>query len=303
MTRHLIVGPGAMGRLLALHLAEQQPVTLLGRRSLPHCQTLTTPEGECRHRSLECLTPDSLERLDTSRLAAVHLVTKAYATDAALATLAPRLPSDTPLVLWQNGFDSQPRLTRHRQGPTLCATTTEGAYSSGDDGVVHAGHGQTWIGHLDGRYPELAADLAATLSAIGIPTLAVDDIRVRLWHKLAVNAAINPLVAHFRLRNGQLREPRFRPMVDAIIEEVTRVMTAEAIPPPPHGFSAMIWEVIAATAENRASMLQDVLAGRPTEHDAILLPLLQTARENGLDMPHLAALHQQFTTRQHPGKA
>ncbi|WP_069383514.1 ketopantoate reductase family protein [Halomonas caseinilytica] len=299
---HLIVGPGAMGRLLALHLAERHRVVLLGRRCLPRYQILTTPEGERRRRCLECLTPASLEELDTADLAAVHLVTKAYAAEAALATLAPHLPNDTPLILWQNGFDVQPRLTRHRRGPTLCATTTEGAYSSGDEVVVHAGRGRTWIGHLDGQYSALAATLASTLTAVGIDTLAVDDIRVRLWHKLAVNAAINPLVARFRIRNGQLRDRAFRPMVDAIIEEVAAIMAAEAIPPPVQGFPALVWDVVAATADNRASMLQDVLADRPTEHNAILMPLLRAAREKGLDTPHLSALHQQLDARQFPGK-
>ncbi|CBV42184.1 ketopantoate reductase family protein [Halomonas elongata] len=300
---HLIIGPGAMGRLLALRLAERLPVTLFGRRSLPHRQTLTTPEGEHHHRSLECLTPDSLDELDASRLTAVHLVTKAYSAEAALATVAPRLPRDTPLVLWQNGFDVQPRLTRQRQGPTLCATTTEGAYSNGDDSVVHAGHGSTWIGHLDGHHAELAATLAETLTGAGLPAQAVDDIRVRLWHKLAVNAAINPLVARFRVPNGQLRDPALHPMVDAVIEEVEAIMVAAAIPPPPRGFAALVWDVVAATADNRASMLQDILADRPTEHDAILMPLLRVARDNSLETPHLAALHQQLEARQRPGRA
>ncbi|MDR5858365.1 2-dehydropantoate 2-reductase [Halomonas eurihalina] len=300
---HLIVGPGAMGRLLALRLAERHPVTLFGRRSLSHRQTLTTPEGEHHHRSLEYLTPDSLDELDTSRLTAVHLVTKAYSAAAALSTVAPHLPSDTPLVLWQNGFDVQPRLTRQRQGPTLCATTTEGAYSNGDNSTVHAGHGRTWIGHLDGLHPELAAALADALTGAGLPAQAVDNIRIRLWHKLAVNAAINPLVARFRIPNGQLRDPALRPMVDAVIEEVEAIMAAAAIPPPPQGFPAMVWDVVAATADNRASMLQDILADRPTEHDAILMPLLHVARENGLEAPKLAALHHQLEARQRPGRA
>ncbi|BBI73968.2 hypothetical protein HAALTHF_34280n [Vreelandella aquamarina] len=67
-----------------------------------------------------------------------------------------------------------------------------GAYLTGDDGVVHAGRGPTFIGDLDNQHPGLAEFLAALLSEAGFPATAVGDIRSRLWQKLAVNAVINP---------------------------------------------------------------------------------------------------------------
>ena len=51
-----------------------------------------------------------------------------------------------------------------------------------------------------------------------------------------------------------------------------------------------MWRVIDGTAGNRASMLQDLLAGRPTEHEAILGPLLDAADTHGLQAPRLAEL-------------
>ncbi len=304
--RHWIVGPGALGRLIGLRLAARSEapggVTLIGRRRLHAHQTLVTPEGKHLSGTLTVaeigdpppLTPD-----------AVHLATKAYAAEAAHAALAPHLADGTPLVLWQNGFDCQPRLSETHAGPVLCATTTEGAYVENDRRVVHAGHGQTLIGALDGRHTGLAGALAAALSGAGLPTRAVDDIRQRLWQKLAVNAAINPLVARFRIRNGQLRDRPFRPMVEEIIAEVAAILAAEGIAPPDaegsqpgrnssaeglEGWRALVWRVVGGTANNRASMLQDVLAGRPTEYRAILGPLLARAVYHGLDAPRLAAL-------------
>lgn len=285
--RQLIVGPGALGRLLAMRLAGQVPVTLLGRRPLPTELTLITPQGERRTRVIASLTAPELA--PTSPLV-VHLTTKAYAAEEALEALAPRLAPTPPLVLWQNGYAIQEMLTQRWPGPVLCATTTEGAYTQGDAGVVHAGHGATRLGHLEGHYADLADGLAATLTAAGLPCHAVDDIRIRLWHKLTVNAAINPLVARWRIRNGQLRDRPFRPMVEAIIAEVATIMAREGIPEPPDGWHASIWNVIEGTANNRASMLQDVMAGRPTEHDAILGPLLDAARRHGLTVPCLTAL-------------
>jgi 2-dehydropantoate 2-reductase len=284
---HLIVGPGALGRLLALYLAETEPVVLAGRRRLPAEQRLITPDGGQRVQRLRLATT---QRLPPLAPAFLHLTTKAYAAEAAYASVAPQLPPDTPLVLWQNGYAVQPALTRRHPGPVLCATTTEGAWLTGDDAVVHAGRGLTWIGDLDHRHPALAQALVAALARAGLEAGAVSDIRVRLWHKLAVNAAINPLVARFRIRNGQLRDRPFRPLVDAVIDEVAAIMAAEAVPAPEAGWHELVWRVVAGTADNRASMLQDVLAGRPTEREAILGPLLDAARRHGLSAPRLAEL-------------
>lgn len=283
----LILGPGALGRLLALRLAPLEPVRLLGRRPLPTRLGLTTPEGETWHREIASARSDEAELPED--VTALHLTTKSMSAEAALAPLA--LPPQTPLVLWQNGYAVQPRLHDAWPGPVLCASTSEGAYVV-EDGVVHAGHGHTWLGSLDGKHAELAAALAERLSRAGLPTTAVTDIRIRLWHKLAVNAAINPLVARFGIRNGQLRDRPFQPMVEAMLNELAPILAAEGVPAPPSGWAALIWGVIEGTANNRASMLQDVAAGRPTERDAILGPLLAAARRHGL--PHdklLAAYH------------
>ncbi|MDX1466701.1 MAG: 2-dehydropantoate 2-reductase [Halomonas sp.] len=289
LTRHWIVGPGALGRLIALRLTGTAEVTLIARRSLPAEQTLITPE----HASLVCRVDVALiEALPSPSADVVHLTTKAHGAEAAHAALADHLPAGVPLVLWQNGYACQPRLSERHAGPVLCATTTEGAHVQDDARVTHAGHGHTFLGSLDGRHRALAARLADTLSSAGLPAEAVDDIRVRLWRKLAVNAAINPLVARFGIRNGELRDAPFRPRVEVLLAELAPILAAEGITPPDgealEGWRRLVWQVIEATAANRASMLQDIQAGRLTEHEAILAPLLAAAERHNLAAPSLA---------------
>ena len=297
----LIIGPGAMGGLLGIKLASQQAVMLAGRRPLPSPQSLTSPQGSTTQHAVDGRLAAALTERDLSTITTVHLLTKAYAAESALAEVATRLPAATPLVLWQNGLEVQPRLTRDWPGPTLCASTTEGAYRQSDTHIVHAGQGHTWIGHLEGEHASLAAELADTLTRAGLASQAVDDIHQRLWHKLAVNAAINPVVARYRIRNGRLAEPRFAPITNAIIAEVADIMHSAGIALPARGLSGLVWQVIEDTAHNRASMLQDVLAGRTTEHDAILLPLLRLAREHHRATPCLAAFHRYFSQRSATG--
>lgn len=306
LTRHWIVGPGALGRLIALRLAGRASVTLVARRPLPAEQTLITPSNAALTRRVDVAR---IEALPSPPPDVVHLTTKAHGAEAAHAALTAHLPAGVPLVLWQNGFDVQPRLGERHEGPVLCATTTEGAHVQDDARMTHAGHGHTFLGSLAGGQHALAAELADVLSSAGLPAEAVDDIRVRLWRKLAVNAAINPLVARAGIRNGELREAPYRARVETLLVELAPILAAEGIAPPDgaglDGWRRLVWQVVEATAANRASMLQDVQAGRLTEHEAILAPLLVAAERHGLAAPglaeHLAALRARAEAVAPPG--
>ena len=286
MSSHWILGPGAIGRLLAHSLSPVTSVSLIGRRALPVQQTLTTPEGEQWTQHLTILTPAQLASETSTPPAFVHITTKAMAAEAALESIAKVIPSTTPLVLWQNGFLAQPRLTELWPGPVLCATTSEGAYLKSDDEMVHAGRGQTFIGDLNNRHVTLAEDLAATLTQAELAATAVSDIRSRLWQKLAVNATINPLVALNGVRNGELRNAAYAGRVEAVVKEVAEIMLAEGVQAPNGGsdldaWLALVWGVIEKTGNNKASMLQDVEAKRLTERGAILGPLIESAERHG----------------------
>ena len=299
MTTHWILGPGAIGRLLAHSLAPFVEVAVIGRRELPTRQVLTTPEGEVRAQHLTSLTAKQLVADAPKPPAFVHITTKAMAAEAALSSIASLLPPSTPLVLWQNGFYAQPRITKAWPGPVLCATTTQGAYLTGDDGVVHAGRGPTFIGDLDNQHAGLAEFLAALLSEAGFTASAVGDIRSRLWQKLAVNAAINPLVALNGVRNGELRGDAYSGRVVAVVKEVAAILAKEEVAPPNGGegdavWLALVWQVVEYTANNKASMLQDVEARRLTERGAILGPLIESAERHGLGCEVLKGLDQEL---------
>ncbi|WP_422101813.1 ketopantoate reductase family protein [Vreelandella sp.] len=299
MTTHWILGPGAIGRLLAHSLAPLVDVSVIGRRALPSRQLLTTPEGEARAQHLTSLAAEQLVADTPAPPAFVHITTKAMAAEAALSSIASVLPSSTPLVLWQNGFYAQPRITQTWPGPVLCATTTQGAYLTGDDGVVHAGRGPTFVGDLDNQHTGLAESLAAQLSEAGLTASAVGDIRSRLWQKLAVNAAINPLVALHGVRNGELRGDAYSGRVVAVVHEVAAILTKEGVLPPNGGegdaaWLALVWQVVENTANNKASMLQDVEAKRLTERGAILGPLIECAERYGLGCEVLKELDQEL---------
>nr|WP_281430472.1 2-dehydropantoate 2-reductase [Salinicola acroporae] len=292
----MIVGAGALGQLFAASLARRFPIVLLGRQAAESPIHLRRPDGETLRIAVPRQRPAAwaADRTSTAVPTLVVLATKSHDAMAALDALAPRLAPATPLLLVQNGFRTQPAISERWAGPVLCASTTEAAYrpppGPQSPDVVHAATGTTWIGDLADHHFALATSVARRLDQAGIAATPCRDIRRHLWHKLAVNAVINPLTACHRVPNGALARPAFRPRVTALVAEIERIMHAEGVAPPPQGWQALIDGVIQATASNHSSMLQDVLANRPTEHDAILGPLVEASLRHRLDAPELQAL-------------
>ncbi|WP_233593430.1 ketopantoate reductase family protein [Cobetia sp. cqz5-12] len=335
-----IIGPGAIGRLLAASLmaARQRELREQGASTLPRVLLLgrqamvgqaiildmTTPESHTVSTKIKYSTIDTLQGPSSRKPSAIWLTTKAYGVPAVWQQLTPHITPETPVTCWQNGLSAQPWLAE-RHANLLCASTTEGAWlppetgasttpdagSTADElqhlGVQHAGRGHTWLGAWqsdgdgdpDSQSHQAALMQCEWLKAAGFACEQTPDIQTRLWHKLAINAAINPLVARYRIRNGQLRDRPFAPMVRQAVEEIATVLDSEGISAPGEGWQALVEQVIRATANNRASMLQDVLAGRPTEVEAILGPLRLAATRHGLALPLLDDLYRQLSTPQH----
>jgi len=111
--------------------------------------------------------------------------------------------------------------------------------------------------------------LAAVFDRAGFDCRATDDIQAVLWEKLMVNVAINPLTALLRVPNGALPQLSAAwELAVAAAREAQMVARASGVTVPGDP-EARVQQVCQATAANRSSMLQDVLAGRPTEIDAL----------------------------------
>ena len=146
-----------------------------------------------------------------------------------------------------------------------------GVTKSAEGAVIHAGAGPTYVGPGPGSQvtPEEVAAVVDLFRLAGLECQARDDIDRVLWEKLLVNVAINPLTALLRVPNGTLPDlPEAWQIALAAAAEARAVAGAAGIPLD-GDFEARLRQVCAATARNCSSMLQDVLAGRPTEIEAL----------------------------------
>ncbi|WAC43114.1 putative 2-dehydropantoate 2-reductase [Pseudomonas sp. SL4(2022)] len=287
-----ILGAGSLGTLWATRLARAGlPVQLILRDSTrlhgyQQAGGLTLIEqGQPQHYPIAAQTPDHRQPIQRLLLAC-----KAYDAATAVAQLAHRLVPGADILLLQNGLGSQDEVARAApQARCIFASSTEGAFRQADFQVVFAGHGHTWIGDpLNMQPPDWLADLHQA----GIAHDWSLDILSRLWRKLALNCAINPLTVLQDCRNGQLREhpAQLACLTDELVELLQRCGQSNAA----EGLYDDVLRVIQATAMNYSSMHQDASQGRRTEIAYLLGYACQAAQRHQLPLPHLQALHAQL---------
>jgi 2-dehydropantoate 2-reductase len=296
-----ILGAGAIGSLWACHLAlAGHPVRLILRNpaALQHFSgsiELHTQEAE-QHIGMPAELADQGTPIQ-------HLLvtTKSFATASAIASVRHRLTPSSVIVLLQNGMGQQQQLANQLPEIAVYAgTTTEGAYRTGPQQLVHAGRGASWIGPMNAL--ACSQDRAVLDSLLQLPLTTDYDDRIinRLWQKLAINAAINGLTAIHNCRNGQLAlDADYRQQMQQLCTEVEQLAAALQQPLFDRPLLEIALQIATATASNFSSMQQDVLHQRHTEIDFINGYICSEAQSLGIDTPHNQALVDTITSM-HP---
>ncbi|MFF7705728.1 putative 2-dehydropantoate 2-reductase [Pseudomonas sp. NPDC007930] len=287
-----VLGAGSLGSLWACRLAAAGlPVTLLLRSAARLAQyhaagglALETASGTQRH----ALPAEALA--SPAPISHLLLACKAYDAEAAARALGPRLQPGAQVLLLQNGLGSQQAVRAALpQARCVAVSSTEGAFRRGDWQVVQAGAGQNWLG--DGR---AAPTWLADLQTAGIPCQWTTAISSRLWRKLAINCAINPLTVLLGCRNGELAH--YPGEVNGLCAELARLLQRCGQADAAQGLATEVWQVITATAANYSSMYQDVARGQRTEIAFLLGYAHAQAQAHGLPLPQLDGLHRRLLT-------
>ena len=101
-----------------------------------------------------------------------------------------------------------------------------------------------------------------------------------------VNVAINPICAISGVRNGALLEiPELWVESMEAMREAESVARASGVDMGELDLEDYLREVVTSTADNRVSMLQDLMAGRKTEVDALCGMVIKKGREAGVPTP------------------
>lgn len=281
-----VIGAGALGLHFAARLAEVMPVAVIARDDERAARLRTGVMVGDRVFKADAFPADEPPPADW----VIVLVKAGDTVDA--AAIAARMDARGVLSL-QNGLTADVLRAHCTAGRVDQGITTEGAWRDGDH-VQPSGAGETLL-------PVGFEPLAAMLVRAGFKARVEPDIGTARLAKLLVNVAINPLAAVHRVNNGALLAPPLRAELDRLVREAWPVLQAEGLALDEPAALARVHAVAQATATNRASMLQDALAGRRTEIDAITGVLLQMAGRHGMPVPTHAALYRAVKTLE-PGK-
>lgn len=295
-----ILGAGSIGSLFACLFDKAGISCSLLLRDGDPALTQTTRRIQLRAGGLT--SEHSFPVTSGAHAAPIHYLlvcTKAYDLVDGLAGLQPWLAPNAVVVLLANGLGYQQTVAaRWPQLAVFSGSTTEGAFREAGQRVLRAGRGTTWIG---GRGTRDAPDWFSDWQAIDARCGWREDIDTVLWRKFAINCAINPLTALHRCRNGALAEPgALADQVRALCLEIAAIGQAAGQGEAVAGLYRSVMEVVEATADNRSSMLQDVLAGRPTEIGFLTSFLVATADAQGIDATHNKALLAALQPAIHP---
>ncbi|HWD31551.1 MAG TPA: putative 2-dehydropantoate 2-reductase [Pseudomonas sp.] len=287
-----ILGAGSLGSLWACRLARAGKAVRLILRDAERLKAYEAAGGltliEKGQAQVHAIPAQTAQ--DSTPIHRLLVACKAYDAEEAVKRLAPRLAHGAELILLQNGLGSQDAVANQvPHARCIFASSTEGAFREADWQVHFAGHGFNWLG--DQANP-LTPDWLDDLTDAGIPHEWTPDILTRLWRKLALNCAINPLTVLHDCRNGGLEAHHCE--VATLCAELAELLQCCGQPEAADGLSEEVERVIKATAANYSSMYQDVRQGRRTEIHYLLGHACRVASRHSLELPHLERLYRRL---------
>jgi 2-dehydropantoate 2-reductase len=263
----LIVGAGSIGLLLASRMAS--PQVSLCTHSEEQARLIAEHGITCLEGDVSQTTQIEVwswnQALCLTRKWDILLLTvkQTQFNESFIQSLQSFMHSGTIVVAFQNGLGHDQLLRKYMASEQIwLAVSTEGANRLSMNTVAHTGHGTITMGPIDNAH-----------------------LREEIWHKLIVNAVINPLTALYRISNGALlQSDEHLARMRTLFNEAVEVATAEGVVIRANHWQTVL-DICRRTANNESSMLQDIRRGNRTEIANINGYILSLAKIHDIDLP------------------
>jgi len=284
-----ILGSGAMGSLYGGLLAEGGNEVYLVDIWKEHVDTINE-----KGLNIKGLTGDRVIRnikatTDSKEIGKVELAlvfVKSTLTEMAAKENKNIMDENTVVITLQNGLGNLEKLMQVLNIDIIAGTTGHGVTLLGPGSINHAGQGKTIIGEVTGITTKRIKAIQKTFIAAKIDTDISNNVVGLIWDKLLVNIGINALTAITGLKNGQLIEYRETEWIlEEAVKEAIEVAKTKKVKLNFEDPVAHTKEVCKATAENKASMLQDVTNKRKTEIKMINGAIVDEGEKLGISTP------------------
>jgi 2-dehydropantoate 2-reductase len=212
---------------------------------------------------------------------------KCYHTEAAVRAALAMATPETAFLSLQNGWGNADRIAAIAGASrVMVGLTYHSATLVGPGQVRHPGVGMTYAGELDGSTSPRLEAAASALRKAGFETSVSTRILDEIWKKLALNVCTLPTAALLRFFADELnRHEGTRALMRGLLGEVVGVARVQGIDLDENERWAAITGLLDRARGARASMLQDVEAGRRTEIDVINGAIVEAGRRAGIPTP------------------
>lgn len=286
-----VVGAGAMGSVYAALLASAGNEVWAIDTWREHVDAI-----RARGLRVEGASGDRTVRLHATTDAAepgpcdlVIIATKADGVASAAASIGPLLHGDTLVLTIQNGLGAGERICRHLP-PDNVLLGVAGGFGASIRGPGHAHHNGmelVRLGELGGGITERLERVGDVWREAGFNVKCFDDVHQLVWEKFVCNVTFSGSCTVFEcpiagvLGNAHAWQVASNCAAEAYAAGVAKGVHFSFDDPVAHvrAFGGSI-------PNSRPSMLQDYLAGRPSEIDAINGMVPVVAREVGTAAPY-----------------
>jgi 2-dehydropantoate 2-reductase len=286
--KFLIAGAGAVGGFLASRLADAgHDVTVLVRPSRAaaireHGLTIAGPGG------ISVAWPDVVTAAGLRPgYEAVVVAVKAGTLPGLLGELVPAVTPDTVVVPFLNGMGHVGPLTESF-GPAVLGGVLRVVAEADEAGTVRVLRPlfEIELGEFDGSRTGRTEHLAAAFRAAGAQVTVSADITGAMWAKWVYIASIGAVTGLMRAPVGDIVAvaggARF---VRALLDEAAAAAAACGHPVPAGQLAFTAHSLSDPRSPSTSSLSRDLMAGRPTEVEAVLGDFADRARMAGAATP------------------
>jgi 2-dehydropantoate 2-reductase len=224
----------------------------------------------------------------------VLFAVKLWDTETAGEQTCPLLGPDTRVMTLQNGVDSVDRLMPILGEEATIAGTTYMVTTIAKPGVIHhtGTTARIHCGRLDGRSDAILAGYVEQMKAAHIDVTLTGNMLLDIWKKFVLLSGTSGMTASTRQPPGLIREDvDMRALLFKLTHETIAVGRAAGVDLP-EAFAAELDRSIAAFPPTmKASMANDLEAGRPLELDWLAGKVVALGRMYGVPIPAQEAVY------------
>lgn len=282
--RVAVVGAGGVGGFFAAHLSGSSHEVIACVRRPFDTWLIESDEAPFQGPAVAITDPTDVPWEGPANW--VFVGVKAHQTDGATNWFDRLCGPDTTVVGMQNGVEEKQRLTPLVHGATVIPA------------AVYCGTELLAPGHIRHRQktelivPNDAAGAALQQLCAQVDTITIrphDKFLDKTWLKLVTNVVINGLCAVSGENMTVLSDPTLGAVAADMMRECIAVANAEGAQLRSDGIDDRI--AFLGTLDSTPSTLQDVRAGRSTEHEALHGAVIRLGAAHGIDTPITRVVH------------